>query len=115
MTGTDRPGKAEATQVRFSLRQTVWSGRARCSRKVSPANGLGVTSQPKHLSDMKSNMGISDRAIRLFIGLTVLGLGIALNSPWGMLGVIPMITAGLGFCPLYCPLKINTTENPNGH
>jgi hypothetical protein len=29
--------------------------------------------------------------------------------------VIPMITAGLGFCPLYCPLKINTTENPNGH
>lgn len=70
---------------------------------------------PKHLSDMKSNMGISDRAIRLFIGLTVLGLGIALNSPWGMIGVIPMITAGLGFCPLYCPLKINTTENPNGH
>lgn len=64
---------------------------------------------------MKTNLGISDRAIRLFIGLTILGLGIALNSPWGMIRVIPMITAGIGFCPLYCPLKINTTENPNGH
>ena len=28
---------------------------------------------------MKSNIGISDRAFRLFIGLTILGLGIALN------------------------------------
>ena len=64
---------------------------------------------------MKTNLGISDRALRLFFGLTVLGLGIALNSPWGLVGVVPMITAGIGFCPLYCPLKINTVEKTNGH
>jgi uncharacterized membrane protein YczE len=48
---------------------------------------------------MKTNVGISDRAIRLFVGLTLLGLGI-----------IPMLTAGLGFCPLYPLLGINTCE-----
>lgn len=64
---------------------------------------------------MKPNLGLSDRALRLFIGLTLLGLGIALNSPWGLIGVIPLLTAGLGWCPLYCPFKLNTVEHPNGH
>ena len=64
---------------------------------------------------MKSNIGISDRAIRLFIGLSLIGLGVALESAWGLLGLIPLVTAGLGFCPLYCPLKIDTTEGQKSH
>jgi len=60
---------------------------------------------------MKNNVGLSDRAIRLFFGLTLLGLGIALDSPWGLIGIVPMVTAGLGFCPLYPLLGIYTCED----
>jgi len=60
---------------------------------------------------MKNNVGLSDRAIRLFVGLTILGLGIALDSPWGLIGIVPMVTAGLGFCPLYPLLGIDTCED----
>jgi hypothetical protein len=70
-----------------------------------------ASSKPSGLLQMKTNMGLSDRAIRLFVGLTLLGLGTALDTPWGLLGLIPMLTAGLGFCPLYPLLGINTCED----
>jgi len=77
------------------------------------ANGLqqdpGQGPRPTHA--MKNNVGLSDRAIRLFVGLTILGLGIALDSPWGLIGIVPMVTAGLGFCPLYPLLGIDTCED----
>ena len=60
---------------------------------------------------MKINIGLSDRAIRLFVGLTLLGVGTALDTPWGLVGVIPMLTAAIGFCPLYPHLGINTCED----
>lgn len=59
---------------------------------------------------MKTNLGLSDRAVRLFIGLTLLGAGIAFDSLWGLLGLIPLLTAAIGFCPLYCPFGLNTGE-----
>ena len=52
------------------------------------------------LALMKTDTGLSHRAIRLFVGLTLLGLGTALDTPWGLLGVILMLTAAIGFCPL---------------
>jgi hypothetical protein len=70
-----------------------------------------ASSKRSGLLHMKTNMGLSDRAIRLFVGLTLLGLGTALDTPWGLLGLIPMFTAGLGFCPLYPLLGINTCED----
>lgn len=62
---------------------------------------------------MKTHIGLSDRAIRLFIGLILLGLGTALDTPWVLVGVIPMLTAAIVFCPLYPLLGINTCEE--GH
>jgi len=70
-----------------------------------------VSKTASGLLHMKTNMGLSDRAIRLFVGLTFLGLGTAFDKPWGLLGLIPMLTAGLGFCPLYPLLGINTCED----
>ncbi|MFM7215869.1 MAG: DUF2892 domain-containing protein [Verrucomicrobiota bacterium] len=60
---------------------------------------------------MKNNVGLSDRAIRLFVGLTLLGVGTALDTPLGLVGVISMLTAAIGFCPLYPLLGINTCES----
>lgn len=77
------------------------------------ANGLQQDpgQGPRPTNAMKNNVGLSDRAIRLFVGLTILGLGIALDSPWGLIGIVPMVTAGLGFCPLYPLLGIDTCED----
>ena len=62
---------------------------------------------------MKTHIGLSDRTIRLLVGLTLLGPGTALATPCGLLGVILMLTADIVFCPLCLLLGINTCEE--GH
>ncbi|WBE25819.1 YgaP family membrane protein [Denitrificimonas caeni] len=58
---------------------------------------------------MKSNMGSIDRALRIIVGLVLVGL--ALTSTvgwWGWLGIIPIVTGVLGNCPLYSVIGVNT-------
>ncbi len=58
---------------------------------------------------MKSNMGSIDRALRIIVGLVLVGL--ALTSTvgwWGWLGIIPIVTGALGNCPLYSVIGVNT-------
>ncbi len=57
---------------------------------------------------MHRNMGTTDRIIRMLLGLTILVLGIAFNSWWGVIGVIPVLTAFVGICPGYLPFGITT-------
>jgi len=42
------------------------------------------------------------------IGIVAIGLGVAFRSWWGALGLIPIITAIIGWCPIYAPLHIST-------
>ena len=57
---------------------------------------------------MKRNIGNADRIIRVVIGLVMIALGIYFNSWWGAIGLIPLITAAIGWCPLYAPLGLST-------
>lgn len=60
---------------------------------------------------MKKNEGGLDRFIRLIIGLIVLSLWFVLDGSatyWALLGFVPLLTAILGWCPLYTLLGINT-------
>ncbi len=57
---------------------------------------------------MKKNIGNIDRALRIIIGLGLIAYGIANHSWIGALGAIPLLTAFIRFCPLYCPLGIST-------
>jgi hypothetical protein len=59
---------------------------------------------------MKRNMGRTDRVIRIVIGIVVAALGIAFKSWWGLLAVIPLGTAAIGWCALYAPFKISTAK-----
>ncbi|HEX7503233.1 MAG TPA: DUF2892 domain-containing protein [Acidobacteriota bacterium] len=59
---------------------------------------------------MTCNMGTTDRVIRLVIGVAIAALGFYYKSWWGLLAVIPLATAALGFCGLYVPLKISTIK-----
>jgi hypothetical protein len=58
---------------------------------------------------MKINEGSLDRILRVLVGLGVLSLAfIGPKTPLGYLGLVPLITGAVGFCPLYAILKINT-------
>lgn len=57
---------------------------------------------------MTKNLGKIDRIIRIIIGLIILALGFMNDSLYGLIGLVPLLTAILGWCPLYCPFKIKT-------
>ncbi|MCF8001488.1 MAG: DUF2892 domain-containing protein [Halanaerobiales bacterium] len=50
---------------------------------------------------MEKNVGSTDKIIRYILGVLIIGAGIMYNSWWGIIGVIPIFTAALGWCPLY--------------
>ena len=58
---------------------------------------------------MKTNEGCMDRIIRVIVGLAVLSLAfIGPQSAWGYLGLIPLVTGLVGWCPLYSVFGLNT-------
>lgn len=63
---------------------------------------------------MKKNVGTTDKIIRVVIGIAIIIVGVYFKSWWGVIGVIPLISAALGWCPLYIPLKISTIKEETG-
>ena len=57
---------------------------------------------------MKCNVGRTDKIIRAIIGLGLLAAGGYFKSGWGLVGLVPLLTAGVGFCPAYLPFGIST-------
>ena len=58
---------------------------------------------------MNRNVGTLDRALRIVVGLGLLALVfVGPQSYWGLIGLVPLGTALLGFCPLYRLLGICT-------
>ncbi len=56
-----------------------------------------------------NNMGRTDRIARFALGalLIVLTLTGTIGA-WGWIGIVPILTAALNFCPLYTLLGVNT-------
>lgn len=59
---------------------------------------------------MKPNVGGADRVIRIILGLVIIAAGLYFKTWWGVVGVVPLLTAFVGFCPLYAPFKISTAK-----
>lgn len=57
---------------------------------------------------MKPNIGFTDRIIRVILGVALLGAGYYFKSAWGFLGLVPILTAIVRFCPAYLPFGLNT-------
>ncbi len=56
-----------------------------------------------------TNVGTVDRALRIILGLVLLSLTmIGLQTPWGFIGLVPLITGIFRTCPLYSLVGINT-------
>jgi len=60
---------------------------------------------------MKKNVGNTDKIIRIILGLVIVILGFVYSSWWGLVGIIPLATAFMGFCPAYAPFKISTRKS----
>ncbi|MCK7549578.1 DUF2892 domain-containing protein [Marinobacter koreensis] len=60
---------------------------------------------------MSINMGGVDRVLRTLIGVVLLALVfVGPQTPWGWIGVVPLITGLVGICPLYTLLGIKTCK-----
>jgi len=60
---------------------------------------------------MKKNVGNTERAIRIIIGLALISLVfIGPQTAWGWIGLVPIATGLLGWCPPYALFGINTCK-----
>ncbi|MDE1948041.1 MAG: DUF2892 domain-containing protein [Burkholderiales bacterium] len=58
---------------------------------------------------MKANVGTLDRSARVVIGLLLIALTLMGQiGLWGWIGIVPLATAAIGFCPLYRVLGLST-------
>jgi len=59
---------------------------------------------------MTKNMGTVDRVIRVVIGVGLLAWGYSAQNWLGAIGLVPLFTAALGWCPAYLPFGIKTNK-----
>jgi DUF2892 family protein len=60
---------------------------------------------------LKTNVGTLDRVLRIGLGIALLAWMLAGEGDarwWGAIGLIPLVTGMLGFCPLYRLLGLRT-------
>ena len=63
---------------------------------------------------MKSNVGGIDRILRIVVGAVLVALAVTGQvGAWGWIGLLPLATGLLGWCPPYSLLGINTCKNRN--
>lgn len=63
------------------------------------------------VSPMTHNVGSVDRAIRIIAGLVLIGLAATGTiGLWGYIGIVPLATGLIGWCPAYLPFGIKTCK-----
>ena len=63
---------------------------------------------------MNKNIGGIERIVRIVVGLVLIALAATGTVGWwGWLGVVPLATGLMGWCPRYSLLGINTCKNRN--
>jgi hypothetical protein len=65
---------------------------------------------------MSKNIGALDRVMRVIIGLVLVAYAVPVgfsSTGWnwvGWIGVVPLLTAAIGFCPLYRVMGISSCK-----
>lgn len=60
---------------------------------------------------MKENVGSMDQYARYTLGVVLLSLGVVYESLWGLIGIVPIMTALLAWCPPYAIFKFATKKS----
>ena len=60
---------------------------------------------------MQANVGGMDKIVRIVVGLALLATTvIGPKTLWGLVGIVPLATAFMNFCPAYTLLGVNTCK-----
>jgi len=59
---------------------------------------------------MKHNVGGIDRTLRIIVGLVVIGWGVYAQNWWGAIGLVPLLTGVIGWCPAYLPFGLSSCK-----
>jgi Protein of unknown function (DUF2892) len=58
-----------------------------------------------------NNVGNFDRLVRICIGVVLIAMVfVGPKSPWGWIGLVPLLTGLVRWCPAYLPFGINTCK-----
>jgi len=61
---------------------------------------------------MKKNIGKNERIVRIIAGIGITSLAfVGPQTPWAFLGLIPLATGLIGWCPPYAVFGISTCKN----
>ncbi len=59
---------------------------------------------------MKRNVCQRDRYVRIAVGALILLAGVLLETWWGLLGLVVLVTGLVGFCPVYRLLGLSNVS-----
>ena len=59
---------------------------------------------------MKTNVGGIDKVLRIIIGLALIAWGVYTQNWLGAIGIIPLFTALVNWCPLYSIIGVSTKK-----
>jgi len=61
---------------------------------------------------MQTNIGSIDRALRIVVGIVLIAMVfVGPQTPWGWIGVVPLLTALIGWCPAYSIFGFKTQRS----
>ena len=60
---------------------------------------------------MKCNVGKTDRLFRISLGVVIILAGVYFQSWWGAVGLVPILTGSIRWCPAYLPFGFSTCES----
>ena len=61
---------------------------------------------------MKQNVGSADRIFRMVLGLSIITWGLISQNWLGAIGLVPLATGFMRWCPAYLPFGISTCKPP---
>lgn len=59
---------------------------------------------------MGKNVGGVDKILRIVVGLVLIAWGVYAQNWWGAIGLIPLLTGLMNWCPAYSILGLNTCK-----
>ncbi|MBU0768866.1 MAG: DUF2892 domain-containing protein [Proteobacteria bacterium] len=59
---------------------------------------------------MLSNIGKTDRLIRTAVAFVIVFGSIYIGGLWAMLGIVILLTAIIGWCPIYALFRLSSTK-----
>jgi hypothetical protein len=60
---------------------------------------------------MNANVGGIDKTLRIVAGVAIIAWGVMTQNYWGAIGLVPLGTALINWCPAYLPFGISSAKS----